>query len=48
MYLFQSVFHEKANALICIRGTVTEFRGLPQIELKDLSQLSIACQPQFR
>lgn len=47
-YWFQSVFHEKAYALICIQGTVTEFRGVPQIELKDLSQLSIAFHPQFR
>ncbi|WP_368935082.1 endonuclease domain-containing protein [Alcaligenes faecalis] len=48
MYWFKSVFHEKAYALICIQGTVTEYRGVPQIELEDLSQLSIAFHSNYR
>ena len=48
MYWFQAVFDEKAYALICIQGIVTEYKGVPQIELKDLSQLSIAFHTKFR
>lgn len=48
MYWFQSVFHERAYALICIKGKIAQYNGVPQIELEDLSQLSIAFHQIYR
>lgn len=47
-YWFHSTSRERAYALICIKGTVTEYKGVPQIELKDLGQLRIAFPQNYR
>lgn len=48
MYWFHSAFQERTYALICIKGTVAEYKGIPQIELKDLGQLRIAFPQTYR
>lgn len=41
-FWFEIIFDEMGFASICIKGKVTEYRGVPQIELQEPSQLRIA------
>jgi very-short-patch-repair endonuclease len=44
-YWFETLSDEMEYASICIKGRVAEHKGVPQIELQDLSQLRIAFRP---
>ena len=48
MYWFNSAFQGRIYALICIKGTVTEYKGVPQIALKDPNQFRIAFPREYR
>lgn len=47
-YWFATVFDELEPALICIEGRVTEYKGVPQIELQDSRQVLIGSHPKYR
>jgi hypothetical protein len=47
-YWFETVFDEMGYASICITGKIIEYKGAPQIELQDPSQLWIGFHPNYR
>ena len=44
-YWSETIFDEVGYASICITGKVSEYKGVPQIELQDPSQFKIAFHP---